>query len=124
MSARRFDRRYFLRAASGLAVALPLLPSLRARGQSAAPIRRFITMYTPNGQISSAWWPTAGADASTFTLGESHAPLAGHQSRLTLLKNIDLLSAAGGPGGPHQRGIGTLFTGQYLQEGNFVDGCG
>jgi len=123
MSARRFDRRYFLRAASGLAVALPLLPSLRARGQTAAPIRRFVTMYTPNGQISSAWFPTTGSDSS-FTLNEIHTPLAAHQSRLTLLKNVDLQSAAGGPGGPHQRGIGTLFTGQQLQEGEFVDGCG
>lgn len=123
MSARRFDRRYFLRAASGLAVALPLLPSLRARGQTATPIRRFVTMYTPNGQISSAWFPTTGSDSS-FTLNETHAPLAAHQNRLTLLKNVDLKSAVGGPGGPHQRGIGTLFTGQELQEGEFVDGCG
>jgi hypothetical protein len=123
MRARRFDRRIFLRAASGMAVALPLLPSLRAHGQTSAPIRRFVTMYTPNGQIHSAWWPTAGSGTS-FTLNEIHAPLAAHQSRLTLLKNVDLASAGGGPGGPHQRGIGTLFTGQYLQEGDFVDGCG
>jgi len=120
---RRFDRRTFLRATSGLAAALPLLPSLRAHGQDAAPIRRFITMYTPNGQIQDAWWPTSGAD-TTFTLNDIHKPLASHQSRLTLLKNVDLKSAGGGPGGPHQRGIGTLFTGQYLQEGDFVDGCG
>jgi hypothetical protein len=123
MRGRRFDRRIFLRAASGLAVALPLLPSLRARGQAADPIRRFVTFYTPNGQIHSAWWPTAGSGTS-FTLNDIHQPLAAHQSRMTLLKNVDLQSAGGGPGGPHQRGIGTLFTGQYLQEGNFVDGCG
>ncbi|HEV8550142.1 MAG TPA: DUF1552 domain-containing protein, partial [Polyangiaceae bacterium] len=123
MKSRRFDRRFFLRAASGMAVALPLLPSLRARGDTAPPIRRFVTFYTPNGQIHSAWWPTAGS-GSTFTLNDIHQPLAQHQSRLTLLKNVDLKSAGGGPGGPHQRGIGTLFTGQYLQEGDFVDGCG
>jgi hypothetical protein len=123
MRGRRFDRRLFLRGATGLAVALPLLPSLRAHGQSAAPIRRFVTFYTPNGQIHSAWWPTAGSGTS-FTLNDIHTPLAAHQSRLTLLKNVDLKSAGGGPGGPHQRGIGTLFTGQFLQEGNFVDGCG
>jgi hypothetical protein len=123
MKSRRFDRRMFLRAASGLGVALPLLPSLRARGAEAAPIRRFITMYTPNGQIHDGWWPTS-APGATLVLNEAHAPLAAHQSRLTLLKNVDLKSAAGGPGGPHQRGIGTLFTGQFLQEGDFVDGCG
>jgi hypothetical protein len=113
----------FLRGATGLAVALPLLPSLRAHGQSSAPIRRFVTFYTPNGQIHSAWWPTAGS-GTNFTLNDIHQPLAAHQSRLTLLKNVDLQSAGGGPGGPHQRGIGTLFTGQYLQSGDFVDGCG
>ena len=123
MRARRFDRRMFLRGATGLAVALPLLPSLRAHGQSSAPIRRFVTFYTPNGQIHSAWWPTAGS-GTNFTLNDIHQPLAPHQSRLTLLKNVDLQSAGGGPGGPHQRGIGTLFTGQYLQSGDFVDGCG
>jgi hypothetical protein len=113
----------FLRGATGLAVALPLLPSLRAHGQSATPIRRFVTFYTPNGQIHSAWWPTAGSGTS-FTLNDIHQPLAAHQARMTLLKNVDLQSAGGGPGGPHQRGIGTLFTGQYLQQGDFVDGCG
>jgi hypothetical protein len=122
--ARRFDRRFFLRAASGMAVALPLLPSLRAQGQAAAPIRRFVTMYTPNGQIHSAWWPTPGTGPTDFTLNQIHTPLESHKSRLTLLKNVDLVSAGGGPGGPHQRGIGTLFTGQYLQQGDFVDGCG
>jgi Protein of unknown function (DUF1552) len=121
---RRFDRRLFLRAASGMAVAIPLLPSLRAKGQSADPIRRFVTFYTPNGVIHSAWWPTASSSPTDFTLNDIHAPLAAHQSRLTLLKNVDLQTAGGGPGGPHQRGIGTLFTGQYLQDGNFVDGCG
>jgi hypothetical protein len=121
---RRIDRRLFLRAASGLAVALPLLPSLRAHGQSASPIRRFITMYTPNGQIHSAWWPTSVVSPTDFALNDIHQPLAAHKSRLTLLKNVDLQTAGSGPGGPHQRGIGTLFTGQYLQTGNFVDGCG
>jgi len=122
VSARRLNRRLFLRAASGMAVAVPLLPSLMARGQTAAPIRRFVTMYTPNGQIHSAWWPT-GTDTA-ITLNEIHQPLVKHQSRLTLLKNVDLKSAGGGPGGPHQRGIGTLYTGQELQDGEFVDGCG
>jgi hypothetical protein len=57
-------------------------------------------------------------------LNEIHTPLAAHKDRLTLLRNVDLKSATGGPGGPHQRGIGTLFTGAHLQSGEFVDGCG
>jgi hypothetical protein len=123
LTRRRIGRRHFLRAASGMAVALPLLPSLRAHGQSEPPPKRLVTMYTPNGQITNAWWPTSGGGAD-FVLNEIHQPLAEHRSRLTLVKGLDLKTAAGGPGGPHQRGIGTLYTGGELQMGDFVDGCG
>ena len=123
MKSLRLGRRHFLRAASGLAVALPLLPSLEARGEGGVYPKRLVTMYTPNGQIHSTWWPTEPAGGA-FTLSQAHAPLAAHQNRLTLLRGVDLQSATGGPGGPHQRGIGTLFTGQHLLEGDFVDGCG
>ena len=123
MTQRRIGRRHFLRAASGMAVALPLLPSLRAQGQSTAPPKRLVTMYTPNGQITNAWWPSSGG-VTDFVLNEIHQPLEAHRSRLTLVKGLDLKTAAGGPGGPHQRGIGTLYTGGELQMGEFVDGCG
>lgn len=123
MTRRRIGRRHFLRAASGMAVALPLLPSLQAKGQSTAAPKRLVTMYTPNGQITNAWWPTTGGEKD-FVLNEIHEPLAAHRSRVTLVQGIDLVTAAGGPGGPHQRGIGTLYTGGELQEGDFVDGCG
>ena len=44
----RISRRNLLRAASGAALALPLLPSLRsARAAAEAPPKRFVTMYTP-----------------------------------------------------------------------------
>ena len=125
MNRRAFSRRNFLRAASGMAVALPLLPSLRARADVSPFPKRLVTMYTPNGQIHSTWWPTLGAGGPTdFTLNRAHTPLEAHKQRLTLLGGVDLLSAAGGPGGPHQRGIGTLFTGNELLEGQFQDGCG
>jgi hypothetical protein len=123
MKSLRIGRRHFLRAASGMAVALPLLPSLRAQGAPSEFPKRLVTMYTPNGQIHPTWWP-AEAAGGAFTLNQAHAPLAPHQNRLTLLRGVDLKSAAGGPGGPHQRGIGTLFTGVQLLEGQFVDGCG
>jgi hypothetical protein len=106
-----------------MAVALPLLPSLRAQGQSTASAKRLVTMYTPNGQITNAWGPSSGG-VTDFVLNEIHEPLEAHRSRLTLVKGLDLKTAAGGPGGPHQRGIGTLYTGGELQMGEFVDGCG
>jgi hypothetical protein len=81
-------------------------------------------MYTPNGQITSAWHPQTVTSETDFVLNEIHQPLEAFKDKLTLFKGIDLASAEGGPGGPHQRGIGTLYTGRQLQTGEFTDGCG
>jgi hypothetical protein len=123
----RISRRNVLRAASGAAIALPFLPSLlsrTARAQSVAAPKRFVTMYTPNGVIHEGWWPSAVLSESSFDLSESHAPLAAHRSRLLILSGLEMKIAAEGPGGPHQRGIGALFTNTQLGEGVFMDGCG
>ena len=120
----RISRRNVLRAASGAVLALPLLPSLAARAQAVPPPKRFVTMYTPNGVIHDGWWPTAGASETDFTLSTSHEPLKSYQDRLLILGGLEMKVAADGPGGPHQRGIGGLFTNTQLGEGVFVDGCG
>ncbi|RYZ07998.1 MAG: DUF1552 domain-containing protein [Myxococcales bacterium] len=123
----RISRRNVLRAASGAAMALPFLPSLlsrSARAQAAAVPKRFVTMYTPNGVIHEGWWPTAVASESSFELSASHAPLQAHKDRLLILGGLEMKVAAEGPGGPHQRGIGALFTNTQLGEGVFMDGCG
>jgi Protein of unknown function (DUF1552) len=124
----RISRRNLLRAASGAALALPLLPSLRAtaRAQAVAPPKRFVTMYTPNGVIHEGWWPTDVKSETDFKLSSSHEPLASYQDRLLILGGLEMkvATAADGPGGPHQRGIGGLFTNTQLGQGLFVDGCG
>jgi hypothetical protein len=122
----RVSRRNVLRAASGALLALPLLPSLRGRAQAqavAAP-KRFVTMYTPNGVIHEGWWPTAVKSETDFQLSSSHEPLTPYKDRLLILSGLEMKVAADGPGGPHQRGIGGLFTNTQLGEGAFVDGCG
>jgi hypothetical protein len=127
---RILDRRRFIQAAGGMTLALPLLSSLRARGAPSAFPKRLITMYTPNGQITSAWHPKTVRSPTDFDLNEIHEPLAAHKQRMLLFKNVDLKIAdevvtdGGAPGGPHQRGIGALYTGQHLQAGQFTDGCG
>ncbi|HKY37123.1 MAG TPA: DUF1552 domain-containing protein [Polyangiaceae bacterium] len=121
---RAISRRTILRAASGAVLSLPLLPSLRARAQEAEFPKRFITMYTPNGVIHDGWWPTAVASETEFELSQSHAPLLPYKDRLLILGGLEMKVAAMGPGGPHQRGIGALFTNMHLGEGPFVDGCG
>ena len=130
MKRRILDRRRFIQAAGGMTLALPLLSSLRARGTPAPFPKRLVTMYTPNGQITSAWHPQTVTSETDFVLNEIHEPLAAHKDRMVLFKGIDLAiadqpaSEGGGPGGPHQRGIGALYTGQHLQTGQFTDGCG
>lgn len=121
------SRRNLLRAASGAALALPLLPSLgsrRARAEVAAAPKRFITMYTPNGVIHEGWWPSNVTSEKDFELSSSHQPLQAYKDRLLLLGGLTMQIALDGAGGPHQRGIGGLFTNTQLGEGDFADGCG
>jgi hypothetical protein len=100
------------------------LPSLRLRAQERVFPKRLVLFYTPNGVIQDAWWPRDVFSESEFTLGPIHEPLAGHKQRLLFLGGLEMPVAEVGPGGPHQRGIGALFTNTSLEEGEFVDGCG
>ena len=122
----KLSRRHFLRASAGALVALPLLDSLRAGAAETLFPKRLILIYNPNGTIQNAFWPTNVRDESQFDLGEILSPLAAHAHRLLILKGLKISIAQGefGPGGPHQRGIGALFTGRELLEGTFRDGCG
>ena len=120
----RISRRNMLRAASGAVLALPLLPSLgtrAARAEAQAAPKRLITMYTPNGVIHDGWWPTAVTSETDFELSSSHEPLKSYKDRLLILGGLEMKVASDGPGGPHQRGIGGLFTNMELGEGAFVD---
>lgn len=123
----RISRRNLLRAASGAALALPLLPSLgsrRARAEAASAPKRFVTMYTPNGVIHDGWWPTSVNSETDFVLSSSHEPLQAYKDRLLILGGLEMKIALDGEGGPHQRGIGALFTNTQLGQGEFTDGCG
>jgi hypothetical protein len=120
------SRRHFLRAAAG-ALALPLLDSLRASAQSdLAPPKRLILIYTPNGTVPDVWFPTPGGSSTDFSLGAIHQPLLDYQERLVLLRGVHATVAQDpdNNGGPHQAGIGALFTGEMLGTGEFQDGCG
>ncbi|MEO8978731.1 MAG: DUF1552 domain-containing protein [Polyangiaceae bacterium] len=121
----QLTRRNFLRAAGGAAVALPLLSSLRAGAAGATFPKRLVLMYTPNGVIPDAWYPKNVTSETAFDLNDIHAPLQAFKDRMILLGGVDLTITNTGPGGLHQKGIGGLFTGQQLQDGDlFVDGCG
>lgn len=123
----RLSRRCFLRAAGGAALALPLMDSLGARAATTTPPKRLVLMYNPNGTIHEQWFPTNVVSETEFDVGRILAPLAkNHRDRLLILKGVDndVAERTDNNGGPHQRGIGALFTGQTLGVGSFRDGCG
>jgi hypothetical protein len=113
---------------AGVCTALPLLESLDVRAQELPAVgpKRLVLLYNPNGTIPEAFWPAAGATETEFTLGPILEPLAAFRDRMLILRGLDIAvaEAAGLPGGPHQRGIGGLYTGSELQTGTMADGDG
>ncbi len=84
---------------------------------------RLLLAYFPNGTIQEEFWPTVDGEGQ-MTLGQITAPLSAFTDRLLFLKGLTISVADIGPGGPHQKGLGGLFTNNQLQEGDFVDGDG
>lgn len=120
----KVSRRGFLRSAGGAALALPLLqlPG-RAFAQGGAYPKRLVIYYTPNGTKKELWSPSGGTETD-FTLGPVLRPLTRHKEHLIGFDGINLTVAGEGPGGPHQRGMASLLTGQVITEGDFVGGDG
>jgi len=118
---------------AGVASALPLLEAFGAHAQDSMPApansapKRLILLFNPNGTVADNFWPAPGMGDTDFTLGPILQPLAAFKDKMLILKglNISLAEQAGvGPGGPHQKGIGALFTGRELQTGTMADGDG
>lgn len=105
-------------------VALPLLGSLPARGQTPTFPKRFLVFFTPNGTNPETWFPAPGQTETDFVLGPVHQPLLPFRDRLLLTRGIAMQSLEVGPGEPHQRGMGAVLSGTHLQEGTFVGGDG
>ena len=126
MSGRRgLPRRALLRGAGGVLVSLPLFASLgcserrgpalgRARSPLAFP-KRFLVVYTPNGQLEPP--PTLDFAGSMFE------PLAPFRDKLLLLRGLDMSAHDQGPGEPHQQGMAFL-TGRKLNAGAFLGSDG
>ncbi|MDP1919539.1 MAG: DUF1552 domain-containing protein [Myxococcales bacterium] len=119
---KRLSRRNVLRGAGGIAVALPLLSDW-ARADGPLP-KRFIASYVPNGVFTPQWFPTAGADERTFTLGPIHQPLVPYKDKCLFVQGIDMNVAIQGTGEMHQRGLGALLTGAKLNSGTFIGNDG
>lgn len=121
------NRRSFLRRLGGGALALPLLqiPG-RAHAANGYPTR-FVVFYSPNGTKKELWSPGQqyGDERETgWQVPTLIQPFAGFKDRVVLFDGVDNLASQAGPGGPHQRGMAALLTGQVITEGDFVGGDG
>src|SRR5262245_19794894 len=113
-------RRDFIRDLSLGAAAAPFianLPGVRA-GEPARPRQRLVVMFSPNGVIPDAFWPSE--QGGKFTLKESLKPLAPFQDRLLILHGV--CDKVRGDGDGHMRGIGCLLSGIELFPGNIQGG--
>lgn len=118
------SRRTFLRGAAGATVALPLLqvlPRGTAKAASNYP-KRLIIFFNPNGTLKERWSPSG--TETDFTLSEILAPLERHKQDCVITDGIDMVVADLGPGGPHNRGMASMLTGEIILEGPFADGDG
>jgi len=116
------SRREFLRNLGVSTAALPFalhLPSLGfANGNAGTRRQRLVVMFSPNGVIPDAFWPTeSGAD---FALKECLSPLESLKSRTLVLHGV--CDKIRGDGDAHMRGIGCLLTGTELFPGNVQGG--
>jgi hypothetical protein len=143
----RMKRRTLLRAGSA-ALSLPLLQAMGGRAW-AAPPRRLLFFYTPNGTFPERFWPllpgqaphpidqgtapgvyVSGAtalDTTGFSLPEITAPLTPHQKDLIFLEGIDHCSGATRNKGPfdgHPNAAGLLSGRLVEQDGTLELGPG
>src|SRR5688572_25261370 len=96
---KRLSRRYFLRGAGGVAVALPFLSAMIGTARAVEFPKRFVVFFTGLGTVKPSWVPT-GTEKS-FTLSEILSPLEPFKKQLLVLEGLDMESAHHGPGDPH-----------------------
>ncbi|MFT7520609.1 MAG: hypothetical protein ACI9MC_002759 [Kiritimatiellia bacterium] len=119
------SRRAMLRGALGTMIGLPLLDAMvrprKAHADSHGP-KRLIVVYTPNGTIPAAFWPTGSG--RSYTTSKILTPLNRHRDDMLVLGGIDMLTALTGPGDAHQKGTGQCLTARPLLDGDFSGDAG
>lgn len=112
-------RQFLLRSGFSLGATTWLmgLPSL-AKPFNAAPKKRLVILFSPNGIIPDHFWPEQ--EGSEFELKRILQPLAPFQNRLLTLNGV--CNRIQGDGDGHMRGIGCLLTGIELFPGDVQGG--
>jgi hypothetical protein len=114
-------RREFIRDLGISAAATPFvmgLPGLASARTPRKPKQRLVVMFSPNGVIPPAFWPSE--EGEEFTLKESVTPLEPFKSKTLFLHGV--CDKVKGDGDAHMRGIGCLLTGIELFPGNIQGG--
>jgi hypothetical protein len=123
------SRRELLRRLGIGTAVLPFLgnlPSLAGAASQAAPRRRLVVVFSPDGVVKKHFWPAAGSltagpdGAAAAPLPTSLAAFEPFRSRLLTLKGVH--NRVRGDGDGHMRGIGCLLTGIELLPGNIQGG--
>ena len=116
------SRREFLKQAGVSAAAANLmmnLPSLGWAGEAnAAPKKRLVIVFSPNGVIPKHFWPETMGE--NFELKRILEPLAEFKSQTMTMHG--LCNRIRGDGDGHMRGIGCLLTGIELFPGDIQGG--
>jgi hypothetical protein len=109
MNSKTWTRRHILKG-TGVALALPWLETFAPRrAQAAAPAKRYISVYFPNG-TADFWKPSGGG--ATWTLSPILEPFLPMKSKLTVIQNIGNYSPFGGHIEPsHGHNCASAFTG-------------
>jgi len=114
-------RRQFIRNLGFSSAALPFLsglPGLRADEKNGTSKKRLIFMFSPNGTIPQAFWPSA--EGENFELPTILDPLKAYQKQMLVLNGV--YNKLQGDGDRHMRGMSCLLTGAPLFPGNIQGG--
>src|SRR4051794_7042093 len=109
------SRRNFLKALGLSASLAPFVPYLNRQAEAAAVPgfpRRLLLTFAPNGTVESKFWPVGTETQFTFPAGQITESLAPYRSSLIFPKNLTRQTPRGG--GPHERAMGSLWTGSSL----------
>jgi hypothetical protein len=96
MSSRPITRRAVLQGGA-VALSLPWLETLAPRKADAAtaPLRRYISMYYPNGTTPNFWFPKATGTGNAWAISPILEPLAPFKANMLVLGNVGNYSAMG-----------------------------
>lgn len=94
-SGRPLDRRTLLRGGAA-ALALPWLEAMAPKREIAAPPKRYVALFCPNGMLPSAWRPEA--TGSEFALPPTLEPIAPVRDQVVVLGNLFNRASRAGEG--------------------------